>query len=180
MPKLKPQIPPVKEVGFGPIKGADHKEQAYHYQLTPGLAFTGQADGWRTTVPVTEEMAKKIPYTYKLGWINGKTVAIFERDGVDYAQPLEGSTGHTGRMKGLPKEESIVKQVKKIREAEKAGTPVEVNKKTGKVSKPRPVIEPAVMLKDGAMVGRAAMEEVKPAKAAKPEKPKRARTMTLL
>lgn len=174
MPKLKPQVPPVKEVGFGPIKGADHKEQAYHYQLTPGLAFTGQADGWRTTIPVTEEMAKKIPYTYKLGWINGKTVAIFEQGGVEYAQPLEGSTGHTGRMKGLPKEESIVKQVKKIREAEKAGTPVEVNKKTGKVKE--------VITKEKAAFKPLPpdVKVAKPAKAAKPEKPKRPKTMQLL
>jgi hypothetical protein len=167
MPKVAVKVPPVKEVGFGPIKGADHKEQAYHYQLTPGLAFTDQADGWRKTVQVTEEMAKKIPYTYKLGWISGKTVAIFEKDGVEYAQPLEGSTGHTGRMKGAPKEESIVQQVKKIKEAEKAGVVIERTKK-GRVAKAEfKPLPPDVKV-------------VKPAKAAKPDKPKRQKTMTLL
>jgi hypothetical protein len=141
------------ESGYAAIKGGVSRNPAYHYILSVGPAYTGQGEGWQRTVVVDKALAQAVPETTTLGWIKGRTVAVFTLGDETYAQYIEGPVNV--KPKKQPKEESIVQQVKKIKEAEKAGVPVEVSKKTGKV-----------------------IEKTVPPP--KPEKAKRPKTMSLL
>jgi len=170
----------VKELGYGPIKGADHKNPAYHYGLVEGVAFADQQDGWRKLVLVTPEMVKGYTYSHKLGWVTGKTVAIFEKGEETLAQYLPGGAAGAKKMKeAKPKEESIVQKLKAERAAEPTAV---VNPKNGKVvapkaekAQPKKVIEPKVKKAQPKKV-----IEPKVKKEPAPKKAKKVRSMDLL
>jgi hypothetical protein len=99
------KVTPCMEIGYGPIAGAVSDAPTWHYQMQPGAAYLCVgSEGWDGPFPISKEVAKEATDSYKLGWINGKTVAIFEHeDGKGtrrYAQPIPMHPGAVNEVKG--------------------------------------------------------------------------------
>lgn len=100
------------EVGYKKIPGADHSHPAYHYKLTPGKAWLVGAAG-NEVVDVDDKLAKRAGYTFCLQWISGRTVALFECEGLTYGQPItEGPAPKGKRKKEIVKEAGDIYPVK--------------------------------------------------------------------
>jgi hypothetical protein len=94
---------PATENGYRPILGAHTTRPTWHYKLTPGEAYLIDGSGENKVVPVTQAMADRATDTHLLKWISGKTVAVFEVDGVQHAQPIAVNAGPVALKKDAPK-----------------------------------------------------------------------------
>lgn len=108
-----------KEIGYKPIKGADHKHPTYHYEMVPGEAFKS-IDGFWQTAKVTKEICTKAEQAFKLAFFQGMTIAEFTVGSDTYAQPIPGE----GKAKRAPVEKKAEKSIAaQVREERKAKPP---------------------------------------------------------
>lgn len=111
-----------KEIGYGPIPGADHKYPAYHYKLEPGGAYKRDPKtGEWSMAEVSKATADKAEYVYLLSWVQGRTVAEFHVGDDVYAQPTPTSAVVKPlKPKATKKDKSITAQVKESQTKEEA------------------------------------------------------------